>query len=169
MVMMKTIRRIFRHLSLMPWQVRRSFSSTTLDAIEVAITSSEAAHSGELRFIVEGSLPNAHLYQGQSPRARALDVFGLFKIWDTEHRNGVLIYLLMADRAVEIVVDRGILAKVKPAEWEIICQKMEAAFREGQYQRGAIEGIQAVTDLLKQHFPANKQRKNELPNAVLIL
>src|SRR3954463_603482 len=120
------IKRIGRHLVEHRWRVRRMFPRHALAAIERAIRAGEATHSGQVRFVVEGALDGAPLFRNQSARERALDIFSQLRIWDTAHNNGVLIYLLLADRDVEIVADRGIDAKVGSAGWENICREMEA-------------------------------------------
>lgn len=151
------------------WRVNRAFPRETLIAIEKAIQTSETAHAGEIRFMVEGALDGAPLFKGQSARERAIDVFSQLRIWDTEHNNGVLIYLLLADRDVEIVADRGIHAKVGSREWENICRKMETAFRQAHYEAGVVSGIQAVTQHLMKHFPASGAGRNELPDKPVVL
>ena len=138
-------------------------------AIDKAIKASEAAHCGEIRFVVEGALHIESLLRGQSARERAIDVFSQLRIWDTARNNGVLIYLLLADRDVEIVADRGIDAKVGPQGWERICRKMEAAFRGGDFQGGGIGGIQEVTRHLAKHFPAAGDDRNELPDKPVVV
>ncbi len=151
------------------WQVNRAFPRNTLVAIEKAIKASEAAHVGEIRFAVEGALHSTPLFKGQSARERAIEVFSQLRIWDTEHNNGVLIYLLLADRDVEIVADRGVHAKVGSQEWEQICRKMETAFGQANYEGGVVSGIQAVTQHLKEHFPAVAEDRNELPDKPVVL
>ena len=163
------IKRIATHLLLTHWQVNRAFSSDTLTAIDSAIKASEAAHVGEIRFAVEGALDGTALFRGQSARERAIEVFSQLRIWDTEHNNGVLIYLLLADRDVEIVADRGIHAKVGLEEWEKICRTMEAAFKQANYEGGVVSGIQAVTQHLMKHFPASGADQNELPDKPVVL
>ncbi|MBI3286369.1 MAG: TPM domain-containing protein [Burkholderiales bacterium] len=166
---MLSIQRTLRHLMATRWQLRRAFPQASLDAIEQEIRTCEAMHTGEIRFAIEEALSGLPLYANQSARERAIDVFSHLRIWDTEHRNGVLIYLLFADRSVEIVADRGVHAKTGAPEWERICRKMESAFRAKQYEQGALDGIREVNRLLKQHFPANGADSNELPDKVVIL
>src|ERR1700719_4233968 len=132
-----SIKRIGRHLLEHRWRVRRIFPPRVLAAIEQAIKTGEATHSGQIRFVVEGALDGAALFRDQPARERALDIFAQLRIWDTTHNNGVLIYLLLADRDVEIVADRGIDAKVGAAGWEKICQSMEAEFRARDFSGGA--------------------------------
>jgi len=138
-------------------------------AIERAIKESETAHIGEIRFAVEGALDGIPLLEGQSARERALEVFSQLRVWDTEHNNGVLIYLLLADRHVEIVADRGVHARVGLQEWETICRQMEADFKQGHYREGAVAGIQGVTRHLAVHFPATGDRRNELADKPVLL
>lgn len=163
------IKRITKHLLLTHWHVNRVFPRRTLIAIEQAIKASETTHVGELRFVVEGALDGMPLLKGQSARERAIEVFSQLRIWDTEHNNGVLIYLLLADRDVEIVADRGIHAKAGAQEWEKICRKMETAFKQANYEGGIIIGIQAVAQHLTKHFPASGAGKNELPDKPVLL
>src|SRR5438477_13057442 len=125
------IKRIGKHLLEHRWRVRRIFPPHVLAAIEAAIQAGEATHSGQIRFVVEGALDGAPLFRNQSARERALDIFSQLRIWDTEHNNGVLIYLLLADRDIEIVADRGINGKVGTEGWEQICAILEQEFRAG--------------------------------------
>ena len=163
------IKRFVRHLLMTRWQVTRAFPRRTLKVIENAIKSSEAAHVGEIRFAVEGALDGSPLFNGQSARDRAIDVFSQLRVWDTQHNNGLLIYVLLADRAVEIVADRGIHDKVSSGEWSQVCRQMEAAFKQSNYEGGVVAGVQAVTRHLTVHFPANGQGENELPDAPVVL
>jgi len=163
------IERVVKHLLMTRWKVSRAFPRSTLNAIEKAIKASESAHVGEIRFAVEGALDGSPLFKGQSARERAIDVFSLLRVWDTEHNNGLLIYVLLADRAVEIVADRGIHAKVSSGEWNQVCRQMEAAFKQSNYEEGVVAGVQAVTRHLTAHFPANGQGENELTDAPVVL
>ena len=163
------IKRIGRHLLQHRWKQRRLFPPKTLARIEAAIKAGEATHTGQIRFVVEGALDGAPLFRNQPARERALDIFSQLRIWDTEHNNGVLIYLLLADRDVEIVADRGINAKVGTAGWEKICAVMEKQFRAGLFEHGVIKGIEEVSRRLAQHFPAGPGNRNELPDAPVVL
>src|SRR5579862_5429503 len=159
------IGRIGKHLIEHHWRARRVFPQQALDLIEQAIKQGEATHSGQVRFAVEGALDGRPLFSGQSARERALDIFSRLRIWDTAHNNGVLIYLLLADRKVEIVADRGIDAKVGAGGWRKICAGMEADFRGGNFTGGVIKGIQAVSRELATYFPKQGAGPNELPDA----
>ena len=163
------IKRIVRHLLVTDWQVKRAFPRSTLITLEKAIKESETAHVGEIRFAVEGALDGSPLFKGQSARERAIEVFSQLRVWDTEDNNGLLIYLLLADRAVEIVADRGIQSKAGAREWETICRTMETSFKQADYEGGVVAGIQAVTRHLIKHFPASSARPNELPDKPIVL
>jgi uncharacterized membrane protein len=163
------IKRVVKHLLLTEWKVNRAFPRGALIAIEQAIHASETAHDGEIRFAVEGALNGTPLFRGQSARERAIEVFSQLRVWDTEHNNGVLIYLLLADRDVEIVADRGIHAKVGTQEWERICRMMEGAFKQANYEEGVVSGIRAVTQHLIRYFPASDGERNELLDKPVVL
>ena len=164
-----SIRRIGRHLLEHHWRARRAFPRAMLDRITQAIKAGEATHSGQVRFVVEGALDGAALFRHQSARDRALDLFSHLRIWDTAHNNGVLIYLLLADRDVEIIADRGIDAHVGAQGWETICRAMEADFRAGQFERGVINGIAAVSRELATYFPPQAGQPNELPDQPVVM
>ncbi|SFF65148.1 TLP18.3, Psb32 and MOLO-1 founding protein of phosphatase [Fontimonas thermophila] len=162
--------RMLRHLCVGDWWLRRTFPPSALAAIERAIRACEERHAGEIRFVVETALPWAALRRGVTPRERALEVFALQGVWDTEHNNGVLIFVLLADRDVEIVADRGVAGgRVAAAEWEACCRVMEQHFREGRFLQGAIAGIEAVAEVLRRHPPGRKGPANELPDAPVVL
>jgi uncharacterized membrane protein len=164
-----SIKRIGKHLLEHRWRVRKVFPKQVLASIERAIKASEAIHSGQIRFVVEGALDGAPLLRNQPARDRALDVFSHLRIWDTAHNNGVLIYLLLADRDVEILADRGIDAKVDAKEWENICRAMEAEFGKGNFEAGVLKGIGAVSRHLAKHFPKHGAGANELPDAPVVM
>lgn len=176
---MKSIVRFFRHLLSHPWQVKRLFSIHALQKIEAAITASESTHTGEIRFVVEAGLDPYDVIRKKKPRERGIELFSHLNIWDTEYNNGVLIYLLLADRDVEIVADRGIDKYIGYDRWDMICHEMEVMFRRGDFESGVLAGIAAVTKALQQHFPideiknhrkkATQRKKNELPDKPLII
>jgi uncharacterized membrane protein len=163
------IPRIVRHLFTTRRSVAQAFPASALAAIEQAIKASEASHAGEIRFAVEAALDGAPLFQDQSPRDRAIELFARLRVWDTEHNNGLLIYLLLADHAVEIVADRGIHAKVGADEWAGICRQMEGAFKRSDYEAGMVAGVRAVTLHLTRHFPIRGDDENELSNKPVVL
>ncbi len=167
---MSRIARLLRHSVSSPFALRRWFPKRTLAAIEAVIGECERLHSGEIRFTVESALESYALLKGQTPRARALEVFSQLRIWDTEHNNGVLIYLLLADRTVEIVADRGVAGgRVPQSEWDAVCRLMENHFRERHFEAGAVAGIRAVADVLARYPAGARGDGNELPDEPVLL
>ena len=166
--------RWIRHLFLDHLAVARAFPRATLAAIVRAVAEQERRHRGELRVVIEGGLPLQALVARQAARARAIEHFTRLRIWDTEDNAGVLIYLLLADRRVEIVADRGIHGRVGETAWETICGAMQQEFAAGRFEAGMIAGLAAVSDLLAQHFPSQGgegagNNPNELPDAPVVV
>lgn len=160
-------RRVLRHLLLPPWHLRRVLPTTAMLAIEAAISASECRHRGQIRFAIETSLDPWQLLHGLTVRQRAWQVFGELGVWDTEENNGVLIYVLLADRDVQIVADRGIATRVAPGCWEAICVAMEQAFGQADFRRGALDAIAAVGVLLEEYCPGTGS--NTLADAPVVL
>ena len=175
----KSIARFFKHLFSNPWQVKCHFSEQALQNIEAAITASETKHTGEIRFVVEAGLHPFEIVLNKTPRARAIELFGHLNIWDTEHNNGVLIYLLLADRDVEIVADRSIDKYIGYDGWDAMCHEMEVKFRRGEFEAGVLEGVAEVSAALEKHFSMGsiknkrkrtvQRKKNELSDKPHIL
>ena len=166
---MVNYKRWFKHVFMPPWAWRRAFPQPTLDAIEAAIRTSETTHNGEIRFAIENTLAAFQVWRGMTGRERAVDVFSNLRVWDTEQNSGVLVYLLLADHDIEIVADRGIAAQVDAFEWERVARSMEAAFRQGEFERGAVEGIWQISALLAAHFPPGSDNPDELSNRPVIV
>ena len=162
--------RWLRHLFLDHVALKRAFPVTALAAIERETGEQEKRHRGELRVVLEGGLPLFALLAGRSARERALEHFTRLRIWDTEDNAGVLVYLLLADRRVEIVADRGINALVGDTAWETICGSMQQEFAAGRFEAGTLSGLASIGDLLAQHFPAGEGgNPNELPDAPTVV
>ncbi len=161
--------RFCRHVFATRAATRRLFTPTALGEIEAAIKEVEAHHSGEIRFVVETALDVNELLSNLAPRARALQVFSHTRVWDTHANNGVLIYVLLADRDVEILADRGLAARVPPEEWETICREIEAHYRDGRFAQGSVAGVRSVGRLLARHFPGDRGDANELPDQPILL
>jgi TLP18.3/Psb32/MOLO-1 phosphatase superfamily protein len=160
--------RMLRHFGATRARVRKAFPPATLDKLEQAIGVAEGAHSGEIRFAVEADLHLEALLLGHTPRERAIEVFSLLRVWDTAANNGLLIYLLFADRSVEIVADRGFNGLVTVDEWAAVCRILETEFRSGRFEAGALAGIAAAGRLVARHFPEQGAR-NDLPDRPVLL
>jgi uncharacterized membrane protein len=161
--------RFIKHTFSNPWQVKSRFSAEALRNIEKAISASEKQHAGEIRFVVEAGLHPYEILCKKTPKKRAIELFGRLNIWDTEYNNGVLIYLLLADRDVEIVADRGIDKHVGNDGWEAICRDMEALFRKAEFEAGVLQGIAEISAELEKYFPQNGASKNEVSNKPIVM
>ena len=161
--------RLIRHLATTRWSTRRYFTRAVRAAIEQSVRECEAHHAGEIRFVIETALDLPELWHRVTPRRRALELFGQLGVWNTEHNNGVLIYVLMADRAVEIIADRGIAARISQGEWDAVCRQMERHYRERRFQEGSIVGVRGVGTLLGRHFPGRSHGGDELPSHPVLL
>ena len=164
-------KRWYRHLFTTRAALRRAFPRSALSAIESAIAESERRHCGEIRVAIEASLDPLHAWRGRNPRERAIELFAQLAVWDTEANNGVLIYVLLADRDLEIVADRGYNGRVSADDWAAVCRAVEASFRAGRFEQGTLEGIARVSDLVAVHFPAGPGSRNadELSNRPAVL
>lgn len=162
-------KRLARHLWIGKPERDRIFPQASLDRITAAIAAAETRHHGEIRFAVQSSLHAAEVFRGVTARQKAIEAFARLGVWDTEANNGVLIYLLLADRNVEIVADRGVHAKVGAAGWEAICGKMETEFRAGRFESGVLAGIAEVGRHLETHFPRRGEDVNELPDEPVMM
>jgi uncharacterized membrane protein len=160
----RRIARLFRHR----WQddSRRAIPRELVERLTQRVAASEKHHTGEIRICVEAGLPTSYVMRDATARERAVAMFGKLRTWDTQHNNGVLVYLLLAERAIEIVADRGLTSRVPEAQWRLIVDGMRGAFREGRYEDGLNQAVDQVTALLEQHFPLapGEQRVNELPD-----
>jgi uncharacterized membrane protein YgcG len=166
-----SIGRWLRHWFTTPHAVRKAFSEDALGRIQQAIADSERSHSGEIRFAVEASLPWSYLKRDAPARQRAAMVFSKLRVWDTEQNNGVLIYVELADRSIEVIADRGIARRVPRADWDAICTAMRDQLRAGRFEQGAIEAVRSVGELLARHFPLaeGERNPNELSNRPAVL
>jgi uncharacterized membrane protein len=164
--MLARLRRLLRHRWVDDADLRRTLPAKVLASLQAQVAASEQRHSGEICLHIETGLPWRAVWRGTTARERAVALFGKLRVWDTEHNNGVLIYLLMADNAIELVADRGLMCKVPQATWEALVARMGAAFREGQFERGLQQAIEQVSTLLEQHFPLapGQANPNELPD-----
>jgi uncharacterized membrane protein len=163
---MNKLVRILKHRWLDERDLARALDDATLSRIEARVATSEKRHSGEIRVCAEAGLPLSYLWRNATARERALTMFGKLRVWDTEHNNGVLIYLLLAEHRIEIVADRGLDRHVSASQWQEVMASMRASFRQGEFEAGLNAAIDAVDALLAQHFPLapGQANPNELAN-----
>ena len=163
---MGKLSRLLKHRWFDETDTRRALPPDALARIEARVAASEQRHSGEIRLSVEAGLPLSYLWQGLQARHRAVTLFGKLRVWDPEHNDGVLIYLLLADHAIEIVADRGLNQHVSPAQWQALIAPMRAAFAQGRFEAGLLQAIDTIDALLARHFALTPGQANpdELPN-----
>ena len=160
------IARILRHRWLDESDTRKAIPPDLLERLARRVAASESRHTGEVRIYAEAGLPMSYLWRRATPRERAIAMFGKLRVWDTEHNNGVLIYLLLAEHAIEIVADRGLSHRVPDGEWQAIVKRMGTALHEGRFEDGLTQALEEVSALLVEHFPAGagEANPNELPD-----
>jgi uncharacterized membrane protein len=163
------LKRWFQNLFTTPLALGRAFPPEVLAEIDQVVTDSEQSHTAEIRVAVETALSPGDLWRSTTARQRARQVFAEIGVWDTAANNGVLLYVLLAERDIEIVADRGFAGRVSDGEWEAICQEMEAAFRSGRYREGTLSAVARIGALAARHFPAAGANADELPNRPLLL
>jgi uncharacterized membrane protein len=167
---MNKLLRILKHRLLDETDARRALDAKALQRLQERVAASERGHSGEIRICVEASLPLSYLWRNASARQRAVTLFGKLRVWDTEHNNGVLIYLLLAEHRIEIVADRGLNRHVGSDQWQALTGHMAAAFKAGHYEAGLNDAVDAVGKLLDRHYAvaAHLVNRNELPDEPVI-
>jgi uncharacterized membrane protein len=170
---MQRLIRLFKHR----WadDARRTLTAAALQRLQAQIAASELTHSGEIRICVEAGLPNSYLLRSDNTalllRQRALAQFGRLRVWDTAHNNGVLIYLCLAEQAIELVADRGVDQRVGPDAWAAMVNRLGTSLVAGQFEQGLAQSIQEVSAVLIQHFAlqGGERNPNELPDAPVLI
>ena len=163
--------RAFRHLAATHRGAHRLASEETMVRFQQAIAEGEATHRGEVRLIVESALPLRKIRRGMSTRQRALDLFGTFRVWDTEENNGVLLYINVADRKLEIIADRAASRRIGDPHWQTVCALAQSAFKKGEFEHGLVQALESIHGALAVAFPAQEgaTRKNELPDSPTVI
>lgn len=168
--MWKRLQRLWRHRWLNERVLGQIRSPEMLSRLERRVAASEAQHTGEIRICIEAGLPLQELLHdlptSELVRARAVAVFAELGVWDTAHNNGVLIYLLVAEHAIEIVADRGLTPWVNTDHWQGLIGRMSIAFQRGDHEGGLTHALDEVSALLLKHFPSgpHNANPNELPD-----
>lgn len=169
---MNPLSRWITHWWLDADDARRTLTTAGLDRLEARVRDSETRHRGELRLCVQSSLSPAQLWRGVTSQQCAVELFSHLRVWDTEHNNGVLIYLLLADHRIEILADRGLTRHTSAQAWQQMVDRLSGALRAGRFEEGLNEAIDQVSALMRQHYPLTDLRHpnpNELPDAVLLM
>jgi len=168
--MLARFKRMLRHRWMDEGDTRRAMPPALLQRLSDHVAASERRHGGEIRIYVEAGLPLSYLWRDATPRERAIAIFGKLRVWDTEQNNGVLIYLLLAEHAIEVVADRGLARHVPEAQWREIVAHMRDAFRAGRHEEGLVQAVDEVDALLVRHFPLapGAPDADELPNTPVL-
>ena len=168
--MWQKLKRILTHRWMDDTDTHRAVPPDLLQHLTRRVAASERRHTGEVRICVEAGLPMSYLWRGASARERAVMMFAKLRVWNTEHNNGVLIYVLLADHAIELVADRGLNQHVSAAQWQVMVQHLGAAIKDGRYEDGLTQALEEVSAVLVQHFPLAEGKFNpdELPNAPML-
>ena len=170
----KTFWRVLRHRSQDSADTHRTIPADMVERLRQRVAASEQRHTGEIRIYVESSLPSSYLWRNASTRERAVMMFSKLRVWDTVHNNGVLVYLMLAEHAIEIVADRGLNTHVPAQQWQMLVTRMADAFRGGRYEDGLTQALEEVSAVLVEHFPAmdasgvSQPNPNELPDAPVL-
>ncbi len=171
--MWQSLRTALRHRWLDESDTRRTIDSGMLERLRSRVAASETRHTGEIRIYVEAGLPMSYLsrhLRQRTPmsalvRERATEMFGSLRVWDTHHNNGVLIYLLLAEREIELVADRGLNAIVSDQEWRAMVGRMGESFARGHFEDGLTQALAEVSAPMVANFPADaKANPNDLPD-----
>ena len=168
--------RLWRH----HWQSERAAHQAVPDALAAQLArrvgASERRHTGQICLCVEGALPISYAWRAgrQAPldtvvRQRAMAWFGRLRVWDTEHNNGVLIYLLLAERRIEIVADRGLQRSASAQDWQDVVAQLATHLKAGHVEAGLMQALEEVSALLVEHFPVREGQAapDALPNTVV--
>jgi uncharacterized membrane protein len=160
------LKRVWKHRWMDERDIRRAVPPELLSKLEHFTAASEARHSGEIRICIEAGLPMSYLWRDATPRERAIAMFGKLRVWDTQHNNGVLIYLLLAENAIEIVADRAVSMSVNSDFWQETVNKLSAHLKRGDFEQGLTQALEEISALLMERFPvdANAANPNELSN-----
>ena len=149
-----------------PWPLHllTSWSTTTILLLQVAtfvLVALAVSHPAVRVRLVPPSIAAA------ASRKAAEALFMTHGLHLTEKRTGVLIYVALADRRVEIVADAGINSKVAQSDWDDVARDVVDAARNGALGAGLVAAIQRAGALLARHFPPAPQDRNELPDRVV--
>lgn len=162
--------RLSRHVITTKMAAQRMFPLDTQQRLQQTIAYGEAQHRAELQLIIEAALPLRKVLAGVSTRQRALQLFDQYRVSDTKEKNGVLLYINLADRRAELIADSGATQAIPNNIWQNICDTMLSWFKRDAFEHGTINAINSIHTELRRAFPArNEANQNELPDAPVML
>ena len=164
-----SFKRWWKHALYLPWRTKSYFTSNQLEQIEQAVGVAELGHPGEIMVIIEGNLPLRQAYWVDSHQ-RALDLFSLFKVWDTQYNSGMLLYVNICEHHLELLADRGIHQFVAPEHWQTICDQVLAEFKQEKYGEGVLAGVQLIGQTLQAFYTLQVEDSgNERANRPILI
>ena len=170
------LQRLWRHHWQAEHAAHRAMPNAVATQLAQRVRASEQRHTGQIVLCIEGALPSSYVWRAgrQAPvdavvRQRAMAWFGRLRVWDTEHNNGVLIYLLLAERRIEIVADRGLQRCASTQDWQDAVGRLASQLQAGNFEAGLTQALEEVSVLLVAHFPrtTDAPQANELSDRVL--
>lgn len=163
-----SVKRWLKHFFYLP-ATKRFFNAQDQYAIAQAVTEAEHGHIGEIQVVIEGCLPSRLAYY-QDTRTRARQLFAELGVWDTEYNSGVLLYLNLCERKVEIVIDRGIKTATTQQVWDEVCTHIVQGLAQQQYRQAVMTGVEEIGEILDAFYDRQLlDQQNELGNAPIIL
>jgi uncharacterized membrane protein len=163
-----SLKRWFKHFFYIS-SAHRFFNKKDRLEIAQAVQQAEKGHVGEIQVVIEGHIPCSQAYH-QNTRLRAQQLFAELGVWDTELNSGVLLYLNLCERKVEIVIDRGLKNATQAETWNEICQNIIVNLTQKQYLRAVTKGVDDIGQVLNQYYvESDLHNQNELPNEPIIL
>lgn len=167
---MNTLMRFIKNIFFSPLVVYRYFPKSQKKVLKEAIELSESKHHAELRIVVEQRLSVLEVLRGVTSRQKAIDLFSLYRIWDTEKNNGVLIYLLLSENKIEIIADRGITKSLAKDYWSVILENVIITyFKKKEYVKGLLESVEKITVDMENLYPQVYEDENELSDEVIFI
>jgi len=163
-----SLKRWFKHFLYIS-SMHNYFNKNDRIQIAKAVQHAEKGHVGEIQVVIEGHIPCSQAYH-QNTRLRAQQLFAELGVWDTELNSGVLLYLNLCERKVEIVIDRGLKNATQTEIWDQICQRIVYQLAQKQHLEAIKSGIGEIGQVLDHYyFNLKIDNKNELPNEPILL
>lgn len=167
---MPSFKRALRHLGTTQSAARKAFPPEAQHQLQVAVHAGEQHHRGEVRVAIESGMPVGHAWAGVTPRERARALFGALEVWNTEDHSGVLLYINLADHAVELLADRGIDARVGQTAWRQLCDDLARGLAKELSVNPVLDAIARIHALLIEHYPSDGgYNPNELDDRPIVL
>lgn len=165
----KSFFRLWRQISFIPVLHNYWLNNDFKTILSKHVASAEKGHRGEIVLIIEDHLPIKTAYF-EGCRARAINLFSQYRVWDTEENTGVLVYINICEKNLQIISDRGINKYVSLNVWEAICDKAISQIAKKQIDSALINLLNDIGQLLRQYYNLEDDpQNNELSNTIVHL